>query len=159
MFWFKNFGDFYWILIGCFNKLSFQTFQPLVIIYRRGNFVYQHLVCTSIYRTLSYPFRSLDNKRQIQFLFQVKLVAQGDQNPPDTVTGSVKAGCLTSKLWNSRIFEWLIPFVDFIFYVMLISIKTTFFIGCYELTTSICICLLNPFVIWNWREVSIQKKV
>ena len=35
-------------------------FQQLIVIYRRDNFVYHHLKCTSIYRPLSYPFRSLD---------------------------------------------------------------------------------------------------
>ena len=47
------------IFICCFMKLSIQTFQSLFLIYRRGNFVYQHRVCSSIYRLLSYPFRSL----------------------------------------------------------------------------------------------------
>ena len=58
--WLDNFGDFYWILIGLLIKLSDQTFQPLILIYRIGNFVYQHWGYTSIYRLLSYPFRSLD---------------------------------------------------------------------------------------------------
>ena len=40
-----------------FDWLVNQTFQPIVI-YRRGNFVYHHRECTSIYRPLSYPFRS-----------------------------------------------------------------------------------------------------
>ena len=35
------------------------TFQKLTIIYKRGNFVYHYWWCTSIYRPLSYPFRSL----------------------------------------------------------------------------------------------------
>ena len=34
-------------------------FQPLIVIYRRGNFVYQHLESSSFYWPLSYPFRSL----------------------------------------------------------------------------------------------------
>ena len=46
-------------LIGWFIKLSVQKFQPLILIYRRRSFVYQHLSCTSIYRPLSYHFRSL----------------------------------------------------------------------------------------------------
>ena len=57
--WRNNFGNFYWILIGWFIKLSFQTFQPLILIYRRVNFVYPYWGWTSIYRLLSYPFRSL----------------------------------------------------------------------------------------------------
>ena len=40
-------------------KLSVQKFQQLIVIYRLGNFVYNHWGCTSIYRLLSYPFRSL----------------------------------------------------------------------------------------------------
>ncbi len=56
--WLQNFGDFYWILISWFIKMSVQTFQALILIYRRGNFVnYQWF--TSDYRPLSYPFRSL----------------------------------------------------------------------------------------------------
>ena len=34
-------------------------FQPLIVIYREGNFVYRHWGCTSIYRPLSNPFGSL----------------------------------------------------------------------------------------------------
>ena len=45
-------------LIGWFIKLSFRAFQPLIVIYRRSNFVYQNWWCTSIYRPLSYPFIS-----------------------------------------------------------------------------------------------------
>ena len=45
----------WWILIGWAITLSF---QPLVLFYRKGNFVY-HWGWTSIYRSLSYPFRSL----------------------------------------------------------------------------------------------------
>ena len=37
-------------------------FQPLIIIYRRGNFVDYHWGYISIYRPLSYPFRSLMHK-------------------------------------------------------------------------------------------------
>ena len=51
---------YYWILIGWFFKLSVQMCQRLIVIYRRGNFVYHPWGCTSIYRSLSYPFRSLD---------------------------------------------------------------------------------------------------
>ena len=43
--------------IGWFIKLSVQTFQPLIVIY--SNFVYHSWVRTSIYRPLSYLFRSL----------------------------------------------------------------------------------------------------
>ena len=54
----KTFEHFYQILIGWFIWLSFQTFQPLNRIYIRVNFVYHHWLCKSIYRPLSYPFRS-----------------------------------------------------------------------------------------------------
>ena len=40
--WINNFEDFFKILTGWCNKLSFQTFQPLIAIYKRGNFVYNH---------------------------------------------------------------------------------------------------------------------
>ena len=33
-------------LIGLFIKLSVLTFQPKIVIYRRGNFVYHHCGCT-----------------------------------------------------------------------------------------------------------------
>ena len=49
--WLNNFGD----LI----KFSVQTFQPLILIYRRGNFMHHHWGCTPIYPSLCYPFRSL----------------------------------------------------------------------------------------------------
>ena len=56
---FNNFWDSKWILIGWLIKLSVQTFQPLIVIYRRDNFVYHYWRYTSNYRPLSYPFRSL----------------------------------------------------------------------------------------------------
>ena len=58
IYWLNIFGNFYWILIGWFIKLSGQMFWTLILIYRRGNFVYYHWGWTSIYRPLSYPFRS-----------------------------------------------------------------------------------------------------
>ena len=50
----KNFGDFYWILIGWFIEMCVQTFTPLIVIYIRISFVHP-----IIYQPLSYPFRSL----------------------------------------------------------------------------------------------------
>ena len=41
-----------------FDKLSIQTFQPLIVIYRRRNFVYHHWGCKSIFRLFSHPFTS-----------------------------------------------------------------------------------------------------
>ena len=46
-------------MIGLLIKLSFQTYQPLILIYRRGNFVSHLWGFTSIYQPLSYPFRFL----------------------------------------------------------------------------------------------------
>ena len=57
--WINNFGGFFWILIGWFVELSVQTFQPLILFYRRSNFVCHHWGCISICRPLSYPFRFL----------------------------------------------------------------------------------------------------
>ena len=57
--WLNDFGNFYLILIGWFINLSVQTFQQLILIYIRDNFVYHYLGCTSIYRPMSYSFRSL----------------------------------------------------------------------------------------------------
>ena len=42
-------------IIGCV-----QTFQPIILIHKRVNFVYQHLVCILIYRPLSYPSEFLN---------------------------------------------------------------------------------------------------
>ena len=53
----NNLGDFYCILVGWFIFLSVQTFQPLIVINRRGNFEYHDWRCTSNYWPLSYPFR------------------------------------------------------------------------------------------------------
>ena len=44
-------------LISCFFKLSVQTFQPLIVLYRRNNLVY-YWRCTSVKRPLFNPFRS-----------------------------------------------------------------------------------------------------
>ena len=57
--WLINFGDFKRILIDRFINLNVQTFQSLIVSYRRGNFVYYHCGCTSIYRPVSYPLRSM----------------------------------------------------------------------------------------------------
>ena len=54
--WLNVFGDF---LVGWFIKLSVQTFQSLIFLHRRGNFVYHYWWCTSIYQPLPYPFRSV----------------------------------------------------------------------------------------------------
>ena len=47
--------NFDWLV----SQLSVLTFQPLIIIYRRGNFMFYLWGCISFYRSLSYPFRSL----------------------------------------------------------------------------------------------------
>ena len=47
----------YLVLISWLIKLSVQTFQSLIVIYKRGDFVYHNWACTSIYRPLSYPIR------------------------------------------------------------------------------------------------------
>ena len=39
-----------------FINLSVQLFLPLILIYRRDNFVYHHWGCTWIYRPLAYPW-------------------------------------------------------------------------------------------------------
>ncbi len=57
--WLTNLGDLHGILIGWIRNLSVQTFQQLIVIYRRVNFVYHYWKCTSIYHQLSSPFRSL----------------------------------------------------------------------------------------------------
>ena len=49
-----TFTEFRW-----FIKLSVQTFQPLILIYKSCNLVCHHWGCTSIYRLLYFPFRCL----------------------------------------------------------------------------------------------------
>ena len=69
-----------WILIGCFIKLSVQTFQPLILIYRSGNFVYYYWGCISIYRPLNYPLRSLSSYLFCFELFLLKASLQFCRN-------------------------------------------------------------------------------
>ncbi len=58
--WLNNFGDFNKeILIGWSIRLSTQKFQPLIVIFKRDNFVYHHWGCKLIHRSLSYLFRSI----------------------------------------------------------------------------------------------------
>ena len=70
-------------------------FQPLIIIYRRGNFVDYHWGYISIYRPLSYPFRSLMHKegdsRQ----------EEGEQGEGRDNIDRVRVWCgYLSKLWQ-----------------------------------------------------------
>ncbi len=51
-------------------KLCVQTFQPLISIYRRDNFVYYQWGYTSISWLLSYHFRSLSTKYWKRFLIR-----------------------------------------------------------------------------------------
>ena len=53
----KTFIDFW--LFDSSSWVSKRFNQLLIVIYRRGNFVHHHWWCTSIYRPLSYLFRSL----------------------------------------------------------------------------------------------------
>ena len=57
IYWFNNFEDFNWILIGWFIKLGVQIFQPLTAIYTNDIFVYHHRGWTSTYllRYISFP--------------------------------------------------------------------------------------------------------
>ena len=79
-----NFGDFskFW-LVG--SKMSVQTFQPLIFIYRRGNF--HHWGFTVVYRHLSYPFRSLIEKATGMIM---------------TLKPNLKLLFLCDTMWNCR---------------------------------------------------------
>ena len=57
--WPNNIEEFKWNLIGWLIKLSVKIFLPLMVINRRGNFVFENWGCTSIYWPVSYPLRSL----------------------------------------------------------------------------------------------------
>ena len=80
--------DFSRILIGWFIKLSVQTFQSQIVIYRGDNYVYHNLECTLIYRPLSYPIRTLCftcKSKCIFFSFYLNILASfftGDLLPP-----------------------------------------------------------------------------
>ena len=68
------------ILIGWFNKLRVQWFQPLIAIYRRSNFVYDYLEMYINSRLLSYPLRSLIYTCQIQMSIKdifITLITRG----------------------------------------------------------------------------------
>ena len=54
------------ILIGRVIKLSVQAFQSLIVIYRRGNFVYHNLGCASILRLLSYPWCNYNDECRVE---------------------------------------------------------------------------------------------
>ena len=54
--WLNNFGDFL-ILISGFIKLSVQSFQPLIIIYRKGNLV---IIIDDVYQFISHCLIPLD---------------------------------------------------------------------------------------------------
>ena len=47
------------MLIDGIINLRVQMFQPIILIYGRVNFVHHHCLFTSVYWSLSYPFRSL----------------------------------------------------------------------------------------------------
>ena len=56
MFSLKTYIEF-WLVVAL--NLVFQRYQPLIIIYRKGNFICHHWDCASVNRPLSYPFRAL----------------------------------------------------------------------------------------------------
>ena len=64
--WLNNFGNF---LIVWFIKMNFQTFQPLIVIFRKDNYMCSHWECLSVYRPLSCPFRSLIWSALLSHLF------------------------------------------------------------------------------------------
>ena len=63
-----TFVNFDWLI----HQFEFSIVQPKTFIYRRGNCVYHHWGCKPIYRSLSYPFRSLERKT-IELLSHLKL--------------------------------------------------------------------------------------
>ena len=52
---FKNFSYFYKIMIGLFQTGIVQFFKPIILIFKRGNFIYHHLGCKPNNCSLSYP--------------------------------------------------------------------------------------------------------
>ena len=55
--WLINFGDFYLILIGRFIRLGVQTFQPPIVIYRKGIFL---IIIGDVHPFISYCLIPLD---------------------------------------------------------------------------------------------------
>ena len=68
VFKFVTLGTFidFW-LVGSFSLVA-KRFNPPIVYYKRGNFVYHHLIYTSIYRPLSYPFKSLIPKPYLSLM-------------------------------------------------------------------------------------------
>ncbi len=89
----NNFGDF------LNNRLV--EFQPIIVIYRRGNFVYHYWRFTSIYQLLSYPFRSL-----------VNIPGMDDPGGPEDGTWFWDGFFRTGKLKNLKQTKKIIRFDD-----------------------------------------------
>ena len=97
------------------SVLSVQTFQPLIVIHKRGNFVYHHRGCALIYRPLSYPFRSLlriidhENESKIHITVRDTVIEQwggGDSTNmiislPQDFNGKGWTSYFSEKLINS----------------------------------------------------------
>ena len=69
-----SWGYFFIIFITWFQTNSVQSFQQIIIIYARSNFVYYHRECTSIYNPLSYPLRKRKDVCKILFLYIIPIV-------------------------------------------------------------------------------------
>ena len=96
--------------MGWFIKLSVQTFQPLILLYRRGNFVYHHWRSTSIFRPLSYPFRSLiPSPLYICFVFFFAFMKHCELDNAEVIKHCNKTiikRCNTTK--NGFIITWIL---------------------------------------------------
>ena len=55
--WLNSFGDFYWLLIGGFIKLSVQTFQPLIVIYKSCNL---YIIIGNVHQFIGHSLIPLD---------------------------------------------------------------------------------------------------
>ena len=82
VFLFVGLTIFYLILIDWFNKFIVQAFQPLTVIYREDNFVYQH--CIYMYIAGGEDRNSFTNP-----IFVAEVTGLSPKSEPFSPTGSV----------------------------------------------------------------------
>ena len=63
-------------LVGTLSWVFFLKFQPLVVIYKRVNFVSHHWVCKSFYQPLPYPLDPREPTNQNSTKLKMKMFSQ-----------------------------------------------------------------------------------
>ena len=144
--WLNKFGDFF-ILIGCIIKLCVLTFQPLIVIYRSGNFVYHQWGFTSIYWPLPYPFRSLSSRTQNNVFLFVGSTTLG------TLIGCIMKLCVQTFQPLIRSTEWVILCIinrDLHQFIGHCLISLDPWASAHKVFITFSIRLLNNFGDFNW---------